>query len=395
MKHFHYSGSGDHGAQQQGWLMAASRDDAIRQLRGRGIHPYSVKSGPGYIPLRVDEDELLISLRELASLRRGGMALDEAVGAVVSTTDSKPLIQAWQQVHGMVRGGSTLSDAFAAVPDAFPGYAVPLVKLGEANGELAEAISLVANRVDEESTLKSEVRAALTYPVFLLVISFAVVVFMLVSVVPNFGEIVAGSPREVGGSMQLLLALSGLLLDYIWLWGAALVALVALVGYLWHQGRIQAVSWRLLRRVPGISSIVEAWEIVQFSNSMTHLLAGRVNVLDAVQLSAEALSREELQHRLGVATDRIRQGESMGAALSEIGVFPGLVTQMITVGEKSANLPDSMREISRLYTRRMRESIRSLMAVLEPAVIAFMGIVVGGIIVSLLSAIISVNDIPL
>ena len=162
MKHYHYTGNGDQGAQLQGWLMAASREDAIAQLRSRGVHPYVVKSGPGHVPLKVDEDELLVSLQELASLRRSGMAIDEAVAAVVDTAESKPLVRAWQQVHQMVRAGSSLSDGFASVPNAFPGYSVPLIKLGEANGELAEAIALVANRFEEESTLRSEVRAALT-----------------------------------------------------------------------------------------------------------------------------------------------------------------------------------------------------------------------------------------
>ncbi len=395
MKHYHYSGDGDQGVQLQGWLMAASRDDAIAQLRSRGVHPYVVKPGPGYIPLKVDEDELLVSLRELASLRRSGMAIDEAVEAVIDTSESKSLLSGWQQVHQMVRAGSSLSDAFASVPDAFPGYAVPLIKLGEANGELAEAVSLIADRLDEESSLKSEVRAALTYPAFLIVISFSVVIFMLVSVVPQFGSIVADSPDELAGSMRLLLGISAILLDFAWLWIGFGISLVALTVYLWKQGRIQSVMWNALRRLPGVKPVVEAWEVIQFCNSMGHLLTGRVSILDSVQLSAESLGSEYLQARLGGVCDLIRQGESLGHALATMEVFPKLVVQMVAVGEKSAHLADAMKEISRLYTRRMRESINKAMSVLEPAVIAFMGIVVGGIIISLLTAIISINDIPL
>ena len=118
-------------------------------------------------------------------------------------------------------------------------------------------------------------------------------------------------------------------------------------------------------------------------------------MLDAVQLSGESITNEALQGRLEKARDLIRQGESLGSALATVDLFPKLVVQMITVGEKSAHLANAMEEISQLYTRRMRESIRRSLSVLEPAVIAFMGVVVGGIIISLLSAIISVNDIPL
>jgi general secretion pathway protein F len=128
---------------------------------------------------------------------------------------------------------------------------------------------------------------------------------------------------------------------------------------------------------------------------MAHLLAGRVSVLDAIQLSGESITNEHLQQKLTSACDLIRQGESLGRALSAVDVFPKLVVQMVAVGEKSAHLAGAMEEISKLYTRRMRESIRKTLSVLEPAVIAFMGIVVGFIIISLLTAIISVNDIPL
>lgn len=395
MKHYHYTGNGDQGAQLQGWLMAVSRDDAIAQLRSRGVHPYAVKPGPGHIPLKVDEDELLVSLQELASLRRSGMAIDEAVAAVVETAESHSLVRAWQQVHQMVRAGSSLSDAFASVPNAFPGYSVPLIKLGEANGELAEAVSLVANRFEEESSLRSEVRAALTYPVFLIVVSLSVVLFMFVSVVPQFGDIVADSPEEIGGSMKALLVVSNVLLDFAWIWTSLAVLLFGGTVYLWRQGKIQSVIWASLRRLPGIAAVVEAWEVIQFCNSMGHLLAGRVSVLDAIQLSGESISNEHLQKKLVSACDLIRQGESLGRALSAVDVFPKLVVQMVAVGEKSAHLARAMEEISKLYTRRMRESIRKTLSVLEPAVIAVMGIVVGFIIISLLTAIISVNDIPL
>ena len=287
------------------------------------------------------------------------------------------------------------ADAFASVPNAFPGYSVPLIKLGEANGELAEAVSLVANRFEEESSLRSEVRAALTYPVFLIVVSLSVVLFMFVSVVPQFGDIVADSPEEIGGSMKALLVVSNVLLDFAWIWTSLAVLLLGGTVYLWRQGKIQSVIWASLRRLPGIAAVVEAWEVIQFCNSMGHLLAGRVSVLDAIQLSGESISNEHLQKKLVSTCDLIRQGESLGRALSAVDVFPKLVVQMVAVGEKSAHLARAMEEISKLYTRRMRESIRKTLSVLEPAVIAVMGIVVGFIIISLLTAIISVNDIPL
>ncbi len=395
MRHFHYSGRLGHGGVIKGWLMATDRDDALGQLRNRNIYPYTVSVGPGYIPLKVSVSELLVTLRELASLRRSGMAIDQAVQAVIDTTEQYTLRQSWIQVAQMVRSGMPLSDAFGAVPDSFPRYAVPLVRLGEANGELAEAISIVADRLEEESRLQSEVRTALTYPVFLLVICIAVLLFLFTVVVPKFGVMVASGAGGSAGSMALLLAISSFLREYFWLWMGGLGAVSAVAVYFWKTGQIQAAVWGILQSLPGVRGIVEAWVVVQFSSSMARLLPGGVGVLDALNLSGEALGRDEIRIRLKAAGDRVRQGGSLGFALAEEEVFPKLVIQMISVGEKSAHLATTMKEVSGLYERRMRDGIQRLLALLEPAVIVTMGVAVGGIMVSLLSAIVTMNDIPI
>ncbi|MCF7980436.1 MAG: type II secretion system F family protein [Pseudomonadales bacterium] len=395
MKHFHYTGYQEQGAQIQGWLMAFDREDALKQLRSRGINPFTIQPGPGYIPLRVPVDELLVSLRELASLRRSGMAIDQAVQAVIETAESKSLIQAWTQIAQMLGSGMALSDAFGAVPDAFPRYAVPLVRLGEANGELAEAVTIIADRLDEELKLKGEVRSALVYPAFLMLVSVAVVLFLFTVVVPKFGAMVTDSIDGANSSMLFLLAISAFLRDYAWVWFGGFALLVLAIYHFWRSGKIQALMWSCLRLFPGVKSVMGAWEVVQFCSSMARLLTGGVAVLDAVNLSGEALGRDEIRSSLTRTVDSVRRGETLGNALSDEKVFPKLVIQMISIGEKSAHLAGTMNEISVLYERRMRESIRRALSLLEPIVIATMGIIVGGIITSLLSAIIAMNDIPI
>ena len=395
MKHFHYSGRHGQGTSVKGWVLALDRDDALSQLRSRDVHPYTVNVGPGHIPLRVPVSELLVTLRELASLRRSGMAIDQSVQAVIDTTEHKLLRQSWGEVAQMLRSGMSLSDAFAAVPDSFPRYAVPLVRLGEANGELAEAITIIADRLDEESVLQSEVRSALTYPVFLLVISSAVLLFLFTVVIPKFGSMVTNGSSEPEGSMAFLLAISSFLREYAWFWMGGLVCGLGAVVYFWKTGQIQELLWNILQQLPGIRRVVEAWVIVQFCSSMSRLLPGGVGVLDALNLSGEALGREEVRVRLKASADRVRQGDTLGSALANEQVFPKLVIQMISVGEKSAHLSTSMKEIAALYERRMRDGIQRVLALLEPLVIVGMGVAVGGIMVSLLSAIVTMNDIPI
>lgn len=395
MKHYHYSGRQGQDVMIQGWVMANDREDALLQLRSRGISPFKVHPGPGHIPLNVPVDELLVTLRELASLRRSGMAIDQSVQAVIDTTEHKILQASWSQVLQMLRAGMSLSDAFAAVPKTFPRYAVPLIRLGEANGEIAEAITIIADRLDEESLLQSEIRSAMSYPIFLLIVSVAVLFFLFTVVIPKFGSMVSDGSDTAGSSMAVLLSISFFLREYLWLIGIVVVGAGSGIFYGWKSGQIQATMWKQLQSLPGLSRIIEAWEVVQFCSSMSRLLPGGVSLLDALTLSGESLSRDEIRQQLKNCADQIRRGDTLGKALSEQQVFPKLAIQMISVGEKSAHLAVSMDEVAKLYERRMRDSIKRALSLLEPIVIVTMGLMVGGIMISLLSAIVAMNDIPI
>ncbi len=392
MNYYHYAGHRSNGLSIQGWLLAEDRDAAVAILRERQVDPLYVKQAASQIPLKVPMEELLASLRELASLRGSGMALDKSIEAVANTIEHKLLKQAWNQALQSIRSGLTLSEALASAPYAFPRYAVPMVKLGEANGELKSVLHSVADRLEEELSLSNEIKSALTYPVFLLVISVLVLLFLFLVIIPKFGAM-AGANSS--GAMYALVSLANLLKSTFWLWGSlSAIALVSLVYYA-KQGTLQMLLWKILQNTPGIKKLLEAWEVVQFSGGMRRLLTQKVAILEALTLSTETLGREEIKRQLKLAEGSMRRGKSLAQSLEEHKAFPAMVIQMIAVGESAASLPESLEEICKLYERRLREGIRRILSLLEPAVIVTLGIVVGGIMVVLLSGIMSMNDLPI
>ena len=395
MHYFHYAGLRDNGLNVQGWLMAESREEAIATLHLRKIQPLYVRQGPGQIPMRVPAEELLASLRELASLRGSGMPLDQAITAVTETAEHRDLRRAWLTVGQAVRSGQSLSEAFASAPHAFPRYAVPMVRLGEANGELRSVLSAIADRMEEEMALRNEVRTALTYPFFLVVVSVSVLMFLFLVVIPKFGEMISEVSNDSTSTLATLVAVANFTREYFWLWGAACLAVIVYLVNEFKQGLLQERMWRFLQKIPGVNGLIGAWEIVQFCGSMRRLLPQGVGILEALQLSAETLAREDVRRRLTLAVGAMRRGETLGAALRQQKVFTPLVLQMISVGETSASLPESMAEISKLYERRLREGIRRILALLEPAVIVTLGLMVGGIMVLLMSGIMSMDDLPM
>jgi len=395
MNYFHYAGRRDNGLSIHGWIMAEDRDAAVAELRKRQIQPLQVRQGPGRIPMRVSVEEVLTSFRELASLLGSGMPLDQAVDAVAKTAERRLLSQAWKEVAQSIRSGLSLSEALASMPQAFPRYSVPMVRLGEANGELGMALNAVADRMEEELQLHNEVKSALTYPLFLMVISVAVLVFLFLVVIPKFGAMVGDMGGEAPASIVALIAVSTWMQDYLWLWGTLLLIGAVLLWHLQQQGILQEKLWQWLQRIPGIRSLIEAWEVVQFSSSMRRLLAQGVGILEAMQLTAETLSRQEISRKMLQASGAMRRGETLARSLADQQLFTPLVLQMVTVGEAAASLPDSLDEVRKLYERRLREGIRRALSLLEPAVIVTLGILVGGIMVSLLSGIMSMNDLPI
>jgi len=395
MNYFHYTGRRDNGLNIRGWLMAEDRDAAVCELRKRQIQPMQVRQASGRIPTKAPMEEVLASFRELASLRGSGMPLDVAVDAVAKTSEHKLLKQAYLEVAQSIRSGLSLSDALASVPQVFPRYSVPMVRLGEANGELRAALNSVADRMEEELQLHNEVRSALTYPAFLIVISVAVLLFLFLVVIPKFGSMVGDMGDGGPSSLTALIATAAWLKEYLWLWGGGSVAAAVYLVHLHQQGVLQERLWSALQRIPGIKALIDAWEIVLFSSSMRRLLSQGVGILEALHLTAETLTRQEVSRKLYAAASAMRRGETLAKAMADQKLFTPLVLQMISVGEQAASLPESLEETGKLYERRLREGIRRALSLLEPAVIVTLGLMVGGIMVSLLSGIMSMNDLPI
>jgi len=267
--------------------------------------------------------------------------------------------------------------------------------LGEANGELRAALNSVADRMEEELQLHNEVTSALTYPAFLMVISVSVLLFLFLVVIPKFGAMVGDMGDGGSSSIVALVAVSDWLKKYLWLWAGGFSVGTVYLVHLHNQGILQEKLWAVLQRIPGIKGLIDAWEIVQFSSSMRRLLSQGVGILEALHLTAETLTRQEVSRKLYEAASAMRRGETLAKAMADQQLFTPLVLQMVSVGEQAASLPESLEETGKMYERRLREGIRRALSLLEPVVIVTLGIMVGGIMVTLMSGIMSMNDLPI
>lgn len=393
MKSFRYVARRRDNVTTDGWLSAGSEQEARRQLEERGLSLVLLKEGAAKKNRQVSRDALITLFRELATLRMSGMQLNQCMVSLIDTASEKTLRQSLKRIYDELEAGSSFSLAVESQPDIFPFYVASMLKLGEANGNISDALFNIADRLEREEKLVSEIRSALTYPAFLLIVCVTVLLFLFSYVIPNFKTMVTeDSPAS---SLKTLIGISDFFNNNFQLIMLAMALLiVAIVGGV-RSGHLQQWLIRTLNLIPFFSRLTTAWNVVQFSGSMQKLLESGVDLVEAVELSRNGISDEAIRRRLDNVSARVRQGEGLADSLEHYHVFPLVVVRLIKTGEAGAALPVCFKELNNLYERRLSKSLKQVLSILEPLVIVIMGGIVGTIMIILISGIISVNDISL
>lgn len=393
MSYFKYIVRTSNGQLLNGWIQAENEETACKTLVLRGYNVILLEKYRGVVKAKISRETLMTTLRELATLRQSGMQLDECLESLIETTSDSHLAVALKRMKSDISSGLSLSESVVSLPDIFPYYVSPMLRLGEENGSIHESLISIAERVEREEKIVSEVKTALTYPAFLLTVCFVVIFFLFLYVIPNFKSMITDEAVAAGSSLVQLISVSDFISDHISIILISMGLMVSTVAYNIKYGTLYEKLLILLLKLPFFSSLFSAWVIVQFSGSMQKLLESGVELVDAVELSANAMSGEKGRRDIQRVIQRVKEGERLADALATYHVFPLVVIRLIKTGEVGASLPICFKEINSLYERRLSKGIKQILSILEPLVIVIMGTIVGSIMVILISGIISVNDI--
>ncbi|MDP5293851.1 type II secretion system F family protein [Oceanimonas sp. CHS3-5] len=391
MKQFRYIARKKDGGLLDGWLNEGSEQEARKVLERRQLNIVLLKQEDRAATFKISRESLMTTLRELATLRASGMAIDSCLFLLTDASEDKNVYRVFKRLYDDVSSGMSFSDAVAAQPDAFPFYVSSMLRLGEANGNMSEALLSVAERIEREENLVSEVKSALTYPAFLIFICVAVVLFLFSYVIPNFESMVSDDSQQ--GALVRLLSWARFFNENATVIYGLLIVLVGVLFHLYRQGVLQSKLMALIGRLPFLKDLVSAWQIVNFSSSMQKLLESRVEITEAVEITLSNVSDANMARKLNRVVGMIKEGHALGGALEQQNIFPPMVIRLVKSGEAGASLPKSFKEINNLYERRLTRGIKRALSILEPAIIMIMGLLVGSIMVVLISGIISVNDI--
>lgn len=414
------------GREEEGAIESADRAAAIAQLKARGLAPVRLepepaarRQGPRAFSRRpggrrapeespeipkasrrirprfgrpMSRAHLVLFTRQLATLVNAGLPLARGL-AVLQRQERSPGVRAVLEEMGAIIGaGRPLSDGLLRHPRLFDSLYVNMVKAGEARGGLGAALDRLALYLEKAARLKSKVAGAMIYPVVVMAVAGGILTVLMVFVVPKFEQIFSGLLKG-----QPLPALTRALLEV-----SAVVQ--GRAGWLIAVGVLAAVGSRYLRRTRGgrwawdwtmihgplVGDLVLKAAVARFSRTLGSLLANGVPILDALVITRAASGNLLVEQALDHVHDRIKQGEAVARSLEDTGIFPGLVTGMIQVGEETGALPEMLGRIADTYDEEVDQAVAGLTAAIEPVMIVLMALVVGVIVVALFLPIVSV-----
>ena len=399
-----------------GELEAANEGEIVDRLRDQGMMPMHVAAaaadaqgqsagdmraagaGAGtrrgwFTPKKVTRDHLMAATRELATLLKAGLPLDRALEILIGLAPTPPVAALLQRVRDDVRGGKALSQALDARRDVFSRFYVNIVRAGEAGGALGVVLTRLADTMERNKDLRESVKSALIYPTILIGVAVLSVMVLLVWVVPQFEQTFS----QAGKALPLPTAMVVVLGTTLRKWWWAIAAFVVLFA-LWFPQHLRRPKvkhrWDVrLLGMPLIGDLLTKVEVARFARTLATLLGNGVTLLAGLAIVRETLSNTVLAGALDSVITRLREGKGFGRPLAETGLYPKLATQMILVGEESGRLEEMLTRVAEVYDREVQMAIKRFLAILEPALILGLAVMIGGIVFSILLGVMGMSEL--
>lgn len=344
---------------------------------------------------RIRKKDILVFTQELHTLVKSGFPLDRSLTVLGQLAESPALAEIIQDVLKEVKGGKSFSEGLSKYPEAFPKVYVSMVKAGEAGGMLEEVLKRIVDFLETSENLRSYIIGALIYPALLAVVGVASVTILTVFVVPRFAAIFHDMGLPLPLPMAILKGLSDFLTGYWWFAFLVIVICAAYFRRFRSSARGRLVWDRWLLRIPLVGPVLRKVEVARFARTLGTLLHGGVPLLQAMSIVRDIIVNQGIATMIEPIRNGIKKGEGISLPMKQSGVFPPLAMHLVEVGEESGKLDSMLVQVSDVYDNEVRNGIKNLIAFFEPALILLMGILIGTIVVSMLLAIFSINDIPL
>jgi type IV pilus assembly protein PilC len=373
---------------QNGEIEAPDRSAAVGELRRRAILVTKIaeKTAPKVsfkFGGKVKDKEMAIFTRQFSTMIDAGLPLVQCLNILAEQSESKTLRSVTGQVARHVEAGSTLADALRRHPRTFDDLFTNLVEVGEAGGILDVVLQRLAAYIEKAAALKRKVKAAMVYPCAIIGVALLVVIFMLTFVIPTFAQMFKDLGADLPLPTKVVMWLSDFVRSYILLIIAGMIGCVmALRSYYRTEGGRATID-ALMLKLPVFGTLVRKVAVARFTRTLGTLVQSGVPILDGLRITARTAGNKVVEKAVLQCRAAVTEGKTLADPLRTSGVFPPMVTQMISVGEQTGALDAMLSKIADFYDDEVDTAVSTLTSLLEPIMIVFLGVVVGGLVVAM------------
>jgi len=337
--------------------------------------------------------DLAVFFRQFATMVSAGLTLVNCLEILTQQTENKLLAKKIGDIKKNIEQGATLTDAFAAHPETFSKLQINMIKAGEMGGVLDDILNRIATLMEKEYELRQKIKSAMTYPGFVMGAAVLMGIFMLTFILPQF----VGVFQQFGGNLpfitQMLVNFTQLFNRYWYVFLAVIVGLVFLfISYSKTKNGHRNID-KIKLKIPVFGNLFLKTSINRFTRTLGTLIRSGVPIIQSLKVSSESIGNDILAEAVANSADRIKEGQSISAPLRESGVFPPMVTQMIMVGEESGELETMLLNVSEFYDQEVERAVEQLTSVIEPIMMAFVALGVGGMVIAMYLPIFSMVDL--
>lgn len=408
MHTFSYKAANSSGKVVSGTLEANGEKEAVAELHGLGLIPIRIQMAKGngrsisknsfewFLNLfqGTSSKDVLVFTQDLSTLLEAGLPVDRALNLLIDSAENERFKSVVADILKTVKGGGYLSDGLAKHQRVFTSFYVSMVRAGEAGGVLESVLSRLGEFLESSQELKDYIKSAMVYPIFLVSVGGLSIIVLLTFVIPKFSIIFSDMGQAIPASTRFLLGVSKLLQSYWW----AILILLGAVYFLVKKylatpsGRFRFDRGKL--RLPVVGDLVKKIEVGRFSRTLGTLTKSGVPILQALLLVKDIIGNRVISGVMENVYARVKEGDRLSKPLRDTGIFPSLAIQMITVGEETGRLEQMLLRVADSYEKMVRNTVKRLISLLEPAMILFMGLMVGFVVISMLMAVFSMNEMP-
>lgn len=384
-----WKGRSPSGELLSGEYQTDNKEELVSYLRKRKIIITSVREKSAQVALRlpgkdrVSVKDIGVFTRQFATMINAGLPMVQCLDILAQQTEKEFFRSSIARVMADVEGGSTLGEAMGRHPKVFNQLYVNMVEAGEAGGILDVILVRLATFLEKLDALQRKVKSALTYPAVVAVVALGASTFMLMFIIPTFAKMFTDFGGELPLPTRIVIGISEFLRGYWWALGAAIAGLVVAFQRYYKTENGHFTIDKLALKIPVLGMVIRKGSVARFTRTLGTLISSGVPILQGLEITARTAGNRVVEKAVMATRESISQGNTISEPLKECGVFPPMVTQMISVGEQTGALDEMLDKIATFYDSEVDTAVDALTAIIEPVMIVIMGVVVGGMLIAM------------